>query len=132
MKVKKTNGCSVLKDKALDLDQFGTSFNFKLPEGKDTLNTMVGSITSVTIVVIVIFYASLQMHRLTRFGENLVTTYVIDSNFSEDFVVSTETKGLKFAFALTAYDNNYDYVDESEYGHVSAMFVQWGIESNAY
>ena len=41
-----------------------------------------------------------------------------DSYFEDDFVISTQEHGLKFAFALTAYDENVDYIDESEYGEI--------------
>ena len=121
-----------MQEKALDLDQFGSGFNFKLPEGKDTINTMVGFVTSLAVLIIVIMYSSMQLHRLNGYSENLVTTSVKDSYFDHDYEVSTERNGLKFAFALTAYDNNTAYVDESEYGHVSAMYVQWGIEDDSY
>ena len=61
-----------------------------------------------------------------------MTTSVKDSYFDQNYQVSTSKNGLKFAFALTAYDNNTAYVDESEYGHVSAMYVQWGIDDDSY
>ena len=72
------------------------------------------------------------MHRLSSYGENLVTTSMKDSHFDHDYQVTTENNGIKFAFALTAYDNNTTFVDESEYGHVSAMHVQWGIDDDSY
>ena len=44
--------------------------------------------------------------------------------------MSTKDHGLKFAFALTAYDNKTDYVDESEYGEIYAQQVTWGIQNH--
>ena len=93
---------------------------------------MVGFVTSLAVLIIVIMYSSMQLHRLNRYSENLLTTSVKDSYFDHDYEISTENNGLKFAFALTAYDNNTAYVDESEYGHVTAMYVQWGIEGDSY
>ena len=120
-------------ERALDLDQFGSSFNFKLPQGKDTLNTLTGLIASMFMIFMVVFYASMQMHRLNSFGETLVTMSTIDSFFDSSYIVSSEEHGIRFAFALTAYDNNQaDYVDESEYGQVSAIYAQWGIDSHDY
>ena len=75
----------MLKEKALDLDQFGSGFNFKLPEGKDTINTMVGFVTSLTVLIIVIMYSSMQLHRLNGYSENLVTTSVRDSYFDQNY-----------------------------------------------
>ena len=130
---KKKSGCHLMQDKALDLDQFGRRFQFNFPGEKDTLNTVFGLITTIAAVIVVIIYASMQVHRLNTFGENLITTSSKDSHFDDSYVITTESTGLKFAFALTAYDTNYDYVDESEYGHVSAMYSRWGIENdNSY
>ena len=55
-----------------------------------------------------------------------------DSYFNDEFVMSTEEHGLRFAFALTAYDNQVEYIDESEYGYVSAKYATWGIEGHNY
>ena len=43
-----------------------------------------------------------------------------DAYFTSDYIMSTETHGLKFAFALTAYDTATEFVDESDYGELSA------------
>ena len=51
-----------------------------------------------------------------------------DSFFTEDDVISTSENGVKFAFALTAYDNQVEYVDESEYAYISAKYAQWGLD----
>ena len=59
IQTKTKNSCSFIKEKALDLDQFGSGFNFKLPEGKDTINTMVGFFTSVMVIIIIILYSGM-------------------------------------------------------------------------
>ena len=53
-------------------------------------------------------------------GETLVTLSMRDAYFTSDYIMSTETHGLKFAFALTAYDTATEFVDESDYGELSA------------
>ena len=123
--------CHSIREKALDLDQFGSGFNFKLPDGRDTINTMVGFTTSLVVLLILLMYSSMQMHRLSLYGENLVTTSAKDSHYDQDYVISTQKNGIKFAFALTAYDNNVTWVDESEYGTVGAMYHQWGLDGEA-
>ena len=45
-----------------------------------------------------------------------------DSYFDSSFIMSTEEHGLKFAFAFTAYDDNVEYEDVSEYGSVKAYY----------
>ena len=46
-------------DSLLKFDQFGTHFNFRLSEGKDKVNTGVGFILSVLIVIVLIFYSTM-------------------------------------------------------------------------
>ena len=73
------------------------------------------------------------MHRLNSFGETLVTMSTIDSFYNSSYVASTEEHDIKFAFALTAYDNQTEFIDQSEYGHISALYASWGLEdSHAY
>ena len=124
--------CSAVKQKALSFDQFGHRVNWRLTEGAESLNTITGFVTSIIIVSIILFYAAMQLQRLMNNGETLVTLSMRDSYFNDDFVMSTEEHGLQFAFALTAYDNKVEFVDESEYGYVSAKYATWGLDGHSY
>ena len=35
---------------------------------------------------------------------------------------------MQFAFAITAYDNNRERIDDPRYGQVKAKIVSWGLE----
>ena len=64
-----------------------------------------GFVTTIVLLCVLIFYSAMQLYRLNYFGETLVTTSMSDSHFDTDFQVTSEQHGLKFAFALTAYDS---------------------------
>ena len=49
-----------------------------------------------------------------------------DTFFSPEYLFSSD-EGMQFAFALTAYDNNRDPIDDPSYGKVSAKIVSWGL-----
>ena len=93
---------------------------------------MTGLITTVLILTTITFYSSVQLLRLVQNGETLVTLSMRDTYFEDDFVMSSEEHKLKFAFALTAYDENVEYEDESEYGSISAKYATWGIVGHSY
>ena len=50
-----------------------------------------------------------------------------DNFFSTDFVVTSDD-GLMLAFGLTAYDDNYDMIDEPDYGELKAYYKTWGLK----
>ena len=65
------------------------------------------------------------MQRLVLFEETVVTMSVRDSHYTPDFNITSED-GLKFAFAITAYDSNREPIDDPRYGRVVAKIVSWG------
>ena len=115
----------LIVEKLLDLDQFGTTFRFKLPASKDNFKTGLGSAFTILLTLLLIFYGSLQMQRLVKFEETVVTMSVRDSHYTPDDTITTED-GLKFAFAITAYDSNREPIDDPRYGQVVAKIVSWG------
>ena len=114
-----------MKDRVKDIDVFGEGFNFKLPAGKDTYKTLLGSSFTILIAVMLIFYGSIQMQRLVVFGETVVTMSVKDSFFTPDDTITSE-EGFKLAFGLTAYDSNQEAIDDPRYGRINAKYVSWG------
>lgn len=50
-----------------------------------------------------------------------------DNFFSTDFAVTSDD-GLMLAFGLTAYDENYDMINEPDYGELKAYYKTWGLK----
>ena len=51
---------------------------------------------------------------------------VRDAHFNTDETISTEKDQFNIAFAITAYDDNREPIDDYRYGKVAAKIVQWG------
>ena len=98
-----------IEKKFLDQDAFKTGFRFNLPDGKVALGTYLGSFTSISMLIVLIFYGILTMSRLISFNETVVTMSVIDSHFTPEDIFPYDIEDLiydrmDFAFGLTAYD----------------------------
>ncbi len=50
-----------------------------------------------------------------------------DNYFDTDFEMTTQD-GLMLAFGITAYDENYDLIDEPDYGELKAYYKTWGLK----
>ena len=122
-----------VKNWFLGLDSFGEGFNFKLPDGKDNHQSMLGSVFSIILALIMILYGTLLMQRLVVFGETVVTMSIRTDFYTPDYVITPtpddpedEAFHLKFAFAITAYDGNRSVTEDPDYGLVKAKYVSWG------
>ena len=77
-------------------------------------------------ILILIFYAGLQLMRLTGFGEPQIMLSVRDSYYDTDFEFSSDD-GLMIAFGLTHYDGNQEPVEDPTYGILNGYYKSWGI-----
>ena len=50
-----------------------------------------------------------------------------DSFFDTDFEFDTNN-GLMIAFGLTAYDDNLESIEDSDYGQIKAYYKTWGMK----
>ena len=82
----KTTTPGPIEKKFLDRDSFKTGFRFNLPDGKEALGTYLGSFTSISMLIVLIFYGILTISRLISFNETVVTMSVIDSHFTPEDV----------------------------------------------
>ena len=62
--------CDKLKDLVLDLDQFGESFSFKLPNGKETHRTWLGFGVSFFIFALLTVYAVMKGSKVQGYGDS--------------------------------------------------------------
>ena len=105
----KTTTPGPIEKKFLDQDSFKTGFRFNLPDGKEALGTYLGSFTSISMLIVLIFYGILTMSRLISFNETVVMMSVIDSHFTPEDIFPYDIEDIvndrmDFAFGLTAYD----------------------------
>ena len=65
--------------------------------------------------------------RLIHFGDTSVQVSTQDNFFETDFEFTTED-GLMIAFGITAYDDNYESIEDADYGDLKAFYKTWGFE----
>lgn len=111
------------------MDGFGEHFQFMLPHGQHKMTTWCGLFFTVTAIVIILFYAAMNLIKLLEFREPTIMMSVRDSYLDTDFEFTSE-QGLRFAFALTAYDENQEPIEDPSYGQVKAYYKSWGIKDS--
>ena len=98
-----------------------------MPDGQARYKTWLGTFFSVLMLGTLVFYGSLQLQRLYIYGETIVTMAIRDAHYDYNHTISTQD-GLKFAYAITHYDNNPEPVDDPRYGNMVARVVRWGFK----
>lgn len=108
-------------DQVLDFDAFQEPFRFRLPgrvkgQGSYEFRTAKGVITTCILVSSLIFYGIMQSIKLVTFDETDVMVSSRDAYFSADHVM---TENLWFAFGVTAYDSNREWIEDPSIGVLS-------------
>ena len=73
----------------------------------------------------------MQFIKLIEFGDNTIMVSERDNFFDSDFAFTTDD-GLMLAFGLTDYDDNYEMIDEPDYGELKAYYKTWGLEGDGF
>ena len=74
------------------------------------------------VTIAIIFYACIQFIRLMDFGDTSIQVSTRDNFFETDFKFPSDD-GLMVAFALTAYDEVYESIEDSDYGTMKAYYI---------
>ena len=123
---KSSQSCSGrTSDKLLAFDTFATTFQFKLPEGKETFASCKGCCFTFLLVLVSLFYGAMQSVKLLTFDETDVMVSSRDAYFDAEEVYS---KNLMYAFGITAYDSNPDNIEDPSIGVIKAYYKSWGIK----
>ena len=61
-----------LKDFLLDRDAFGEGFAFKLPNGKETTRTWVGTCSTFFIYILLAIYAGMKFQKVYGYGDTMI------------------------------------------------------------
>jgi len=83
----------------------------------------------VTFVVstAILFYAGIQFTKLVTYDDTSIMVSSQDSYFGTDFEFNSDD-GLMIAYGLTAYDSNYESIEDDDYGTLQAFYKTWGFE----
>ena len=69
----------------------------------------------------------MQCIKLVDFGENTIMMSLRDNFFPTNFEMTADD-GLMLAFGITTYDEDYELVDEPDYGELKAYYKTWGLK----
>jgi len=119
--------CEKFSKGAISLDRFGQSFNFRLPDGRRDKRTWQGMVFTFVVSTAILFYAAIQLTKLISYDDTTIMLSARDSFFGTDFEFNTDD-GLMLAFGLTAYDSNYESIEDDDYGTLKAYYKTWGFE----
>ena len=110
------NKCGLfMKKKLRKLDWFEDEFVLRLPDGKKSKKSWEGFFMTMIAISIVIFYACMQFFRLVQFEEPSIMVSERVSHFNDDFQFTSDS-GFMAAYALTAYDDNMESIEDPAYG----------------
>lgn len=115
-----------MQRRAVALDQFGQPFYFRLPDGRKDKRTLPGLCFTIFVSIAIVFYASVQFVKLVSFGDNTIMVSSRDTYFPTEFEFTSDD-GLMIAFGLTAYDENYESIEDDDYGTLKAFYKTWGM-----
>ena len=81
--------------------------------------------------ILLISYALLQLHQLKSFGETVITSSEKESHYDFEYAFPDDIEDLYYdnfniAFGITAYDGNFEPIDDPKYGRVIARYISWG------
>ena len=111
---------------AKKLDCFGAEFNFNLPEEGYKIRTCSGMVVTFCVLIIIIFYGTMQFLRLMNTEQPSVMISVRDHYFDVDDEFTSD-EGLMLAFGITAFDINYESIEDASYGQIKAYYKTWGL-----
>lgn len=126
---RKENRCSRVgrrtRDKVLENDVFAEKFEFRLPEGKETFYTVKGCLSTVILLMALVFYGTIRFVKLQTYDDTDIMVSSWDSFYKPSYV---HTDNLMFAFGLTVYDSNPEPVEDPSIGVLKPYYKSWGIK----
>ena len=110
-------------------DSFGESYSMKLEDGNDKLQTVMGSLCSIILLLITLFYAYLKFDVLRNKKDVNVLSTIKDSFFTDADHFSYK-EGLNIAVAFTAYDNERNPILDPTIGELVINEYSWGVKDD--
>ena len=115
--------------KMLDLDKFSDtvpSFNYK---GDQSIKTGIGAFCSITISIIVFYYALIKFIQLLERQNPTIATFSHETKFDPKNPLNLNAINFKAAFQFTAYDSStYDFVEKNDPNFVKMVVRRIGTD----
>ena len=86
----------------LDIDQFGTEFKFKMPDGRTKKRTLIGVCMTLTLIAVLLAFV---IYRLIDISQGPIVIDAIQQDYFDiDTVFSSSEENFSFAFGITDFD----------------------------
>ena len=119
-------GVDQVKNKCLSIDEFGTEFKFRLPDGRTKHKTLIGVFMTLILVGAIIFFVLVRLDDLRQ--PPIIADHKESDHYDIDTVFKSEEEKYKFAFAITDFDDGKPLEeDQSLFGIMKAQAVTWGL-----
>ena len=122
---KRMSQCEVARLKFIRLDKYGHDFDFQMPNGTKSYQSVLGTLCTLLAFGLMIFYGTLQFIKLYRFDETAIMHSSSPRAFAGDEII---TGNLQFAFSLTTYDEITEVEEDPRYATLRGEYRKWGWE----
>ena len=113
------------QEKTRSIDGFGTPFHFYFPDGSDTHKSFVGCGYTVFVVIMVFFWATLQLIAMIDFSNPSIMVSVRDSHYDPTFNFK-KSDGLMLAAGITDLSYGSEPIEEPSIGELKVYYRSWG------
>ena len=100
-----------------------------MPGNRWRHGTPLGFFFTLSLVIVLLLQGYLKAERVFGFGDTKTIQSYQNNYYNDTFVYSSDA-GLKFAFGVTAYDNNRENIEDPDYGVVKAKVNSWGLSDS--
>ena len=112
-------------DKFKAQDSFGDEYRMKLDQGKSHIKSYCGALMTLLLSFVILMYSLQKLDVFISKKDVDILSTVNDVHFDDDYVFDYD-KGLNFAFAFTAYDDNPEPILNERIGRMQFNHFTWG------
>ena len=117
-----------LKEKVLDIDAYGRSFGFRMPNNKDKFSSWHGVFITLLIYSMLAVHGYIKLDTLLNYGDTTIMESMEADYYNYTYTFSSD-QGLNFAFGVASFGSN-EGIDP-DYGQVIAQYEWWGTDGVA-
>lgn len=109
-------------------DQFPTPFSLRIDGADDTLRTLAGTLCSLILMLISVFYGGLKLKVLFDRADVNILTAKKDLYYTDDDIFSYKNHGFNLAVAFTEFNTKTAFELPPEYGKLVFNTYSWGAD----
>ena len=112
------------------LDQFGSKFEFKLPDSKTVFQTLPGAICSIICIVVMLVYAGYKLSTLVERSEYSLIQELYEFQYDDTFKFGQDD-GFAIAASITDFDSSRtEAIEDPTVGTIQFYMKYWSVEQS--